>query len=123
MFPHLDAGDGSYVTGIVRSLRKAAALINDRTVVIPGHGELSNKKEMLGYAFLMESLNNTITGMIDSGMTLEMILAERPAKEYEPYFGTLKLTMFGQDYTSDPDTIVKMIYQSYSPRKSARKAK
>ncbi len=118
MFPHLDARDGSNVAGIVRSLRKAASLINDQTIVIPGHGEISSKKEMLGYAFLMESLNNTIVAMIDRGLTLEQILAEHPADEYAPYFSTLKITMFGRDYHSDPDTIVKMIHQSHLAQKA-----
>jgi glyoxylase-like metal-dependent hydrolase (beta-lactamase superfamily II) len=123
MFPHLDARDGSNVSGIVRSLRRAAALINDQTIVIPGHGAISNKKEMLGYAFLMESLNNTVTGMIDRGMPLEKILVANPAKEFEPYFGTLKLTMFGNDYQSDPDTIVRMIFQCYKGGASSGKTK
>ncbi|HNX03992.1 MAG TPA: MBL fold metallo-hydrolase [Opitutales bacterium] len=115
MFPYLDPKGGN-TEGIVKSLREAASLIGDKTIVIPGHGALSDKKGMLHYADLLEGAAHSITTLMEKGLSLKEIQAAKPTAPYDAELGALTITMFGKDYRTGPDRIVEIVYENNRAR-------
>ena len=46
--PYIDQGNGGLTDGMIEALWTIAGLINDDTVIIPGHGQLSTRRGPLG---------------------------------------------------------------------------
>ena len=111
MFPYLDPKGGN-VPGIVKSLRLVAERIGEHTLVVPGHGALTDRQGLLHYADLLESAHKAVTSLMEEGKSLDEILALQPTAPLDAELGSLTIRMFGKNYRSDPDTIVRMIYKS-----------
>ena len=74
-FPFIDLGSGGSVDGIVNAVNKALFLIDDATKVIPGHGKLSNKKELTAYRDTIIKVSSKVKEAVAAGKTIEEIKA------------------------------------------------
>ena len=75
-YPYIDLNSGGSVEGFINAHKKALMVINDDTIIIPGHGRPSNKKELQAYVGLMEEIKNKVTAAIASGKSLEDLIAD-----------------------------------------------
>jgi cyclase len=92
-WPRIDlAGGGSY-RGTIEALNNLVDLIipvygqDGGTLVIPGHGRLSGLGDVLDFREMAIVIGDRIEHMIDQGMSLEQVVAARPAMDYEPVYG------------------------------------
>ena len=108
-FPIIDIANGGSYAGIVNAVERLVDIIipvygqDGGTLVIPGHGRLSNLGDVLNYREMVIVIRDRIQGMIDSGMTVEQVKAAKPTLAYDPVYGTGFLT---------PDRFVETAYQS-----------
>lgn len=72
-FPYIDVDSGGSIDGYIHGIEKMIALSDDKTVIIPGHGRLSNKKELKVYLKMLKSLRTSIKLKIKEGKTLEQV--------------------------------------------------
>ena len=72
-FPYIDVSSGGTIDGYIGGIKKAIVLIDDKTKVIPGHGKISNKKEMKSYLKMLEIVRDRIAKEIAEGKTLEQV--------------------------------------------------
>jgi cyclase len=93
-WPRIDlAGGGSY-SGTIAALNNLVHLMipvygqDGGTVVIPGHGRLSGIGDVLDFREMAIVIGDRIKYMMDEGMSLEQIIAARPAMDYEPVYGS-----------------------------------
>ena len=75
-YPYIDLKSGGSVSGLIAAQKKALAAINDGTVIIPGHGRPSNKKELGAYIAMLETLKERMLTVIAKGSTLEQVMAD-----------------------------------------------
>ncbi len=75
-YPYIDLNSGGSVSGFIQAHRKALMVINDDTVIIPGHGRPSNKKELETYVEILEGIKARMEAAIASGKTLEEVLKD-----------------------------------------------
>lgn len=80
-YPFMDLNSGGSVAGYIEAVRKALMLIDDDTKIIPGHGNLSNKKEYLSFLEMLEHLHANISQAIASGKTEAEIAADETLTE------------------------------------------
>ncbi|PKP44396.1 MAG: MBL fold metallo-hydrolase [Bacteroidetes bacterium HGW-Bacteroidetes-13] len=80
-YPFMDLNSGGSVSGYIEAVRKALMLINDDTKIIPGHGNLSNKKEYLSFLEMLEYLHSNISQAIASGKSEAEIVADTSLTE------------------------------------------
>lgn len=71
--PFIDLGSGGSVQGAIKNIEKVLSLINDQTVVIPGHGLLSNKKELQEYHAMLKNSIDWMADQIAKKQTLEQM--------------------------------------------------
>ena len=82
-FPFIDVPNGGSVNGFVETLEKISNMINDETVIIPGHGELASKSDLMEFKNMLETISARISKGIEEGKTLGQIAESNPTKEFE----------------------------------------
>jgi cyclase len=87
----LDAGGGvdGFVDGLNRMLGIAVpkVLQEGGTYVIPGHGRVGDEADVLEYRDMVVILRDRIASLVEQGMTLEQVLATKPALDYDLRYG------------------------------------
>jgi glyoxylase-like metal-dependent hydrolase (beta-lactamase superfamily II) len=92
-YPVIDVKQGGSINGIVdglnRILRTAIAEFRTEggTLVIPGHGRLSDSADVAYYRDMVTILRDRIGAMVAKGLTLEQVKAAKPTADYDPRYG------------------------------------
>ena len=86
-FPYIDLSSGGSINGYVEGLKKIILLCDNNTKIIPGHGEISNKKEVKVYLKMLTDIRTTIQKEIDKGQTLEQVTKNNKITEKYKSFG------------------------------------
>lgn len=88
-YPVIDTSKGGSVDGILNALNSIIDLMVPReseeggTWVIPGHGHLSDRNDVVNYRDMVTIIRARIEDMAKRGMTLEQIKAARPTLDYD----------------------------------------
>ncbi|MDX1313983.1 MAG: MBL fold metallo-hydrolase [Eudoraea sp.] len=72
-YPYIDLNSGGSVTGLIEGQKRALMLINEETVIIPGHGQPSNRAELKAYIQMLETLKANVEQAIADGKSLEEV--------------------------------------------------
>lgn len=87
-FPFIDLNNGGSIDGYIESAKKVLLLINDDTVIIPGHRNLSNKQELKTYLKMLETLRERVSKAIKEQKTLEEVSNDESiTQEYKEEYG------------------------------------
>jgi len=87
-FPYIDVASGGTIDGYIAGIQKAIMLIDEETIVIPGHGKTSNKSEMKSYLIMLNTLRDNVLQEIKKGKTFEEIKNNKNiTKEYSLFNG------------------------------------
>ncbi len=73
VFPFIDLKSGGSVKGYIESVKQVMAKIDDDTVLIPGHGALSNKAEYTTFLAMIEETFAFVKAQKAQGKSLEAI--------------------------------------------------
>jgi glyoxylase-like metal-dependent hydrolase (beta-lactamase superfamily II) len=88
-YPRFDSAKGGSVAGVVEGLNRILDIAipgenqEGGTVVIPGHGRLSDETEVANYRDMLTIVRDRITAMIEAGMTLEQVQKAKPTSDYD----------------------------------------
>lgn len=86
-YPFIDISSGGSMDGVLKALNSILFIINDKTTIIPGHGTLSNRKELIHYRHVLQTLRDNVHDAMADGKTQEEIEAMPVGGEYEEAFG------------------------------------
>lgn len=86
-FPYIDLSSGGSTKGVLEAANQALFLINEETVIIPGHGLLSNKKELTAYRDMLKTIIERVEKAMMEGKTIEDIDHEAMTEGFEAYDG------------------------------------
>ena len=87
-FPFIDVNSGGSVNGWINAVSRALILIDDETIIIPGHGDLANKKDYRDVHEAVMSLRDAVKKTMKTGQNLDKILAMNLTKDYDKTFGS-----------------------------------
>jgi len=107
IYPFIDYGTGGSVKGMIAAAERGLALADDATKIIPGHGPLSNRKELKDYRDMLATVSARIEKMMEAGKSLQEIIAAQPTREFDAVWGKGFLK---------PEQFVEVVYQSLAPR-------
>lgn len=79
LWPFIDRSAKADTRGWQRSLEKTIELIDTRTVVIPGHGEVTNPHGLRAKIAFFDQLREVVGTSIRAGLTKEQVVALEPA--------------------------------------------
>lgn len=86
-YPFIDADNGGDLTGVITFCKAVLAEINPKTVVIPGHGEVTNHEKLVAYVAMLETVRDRILKMVKEGKTLEEVVAAKPTADFDSIHG------------------------------------
>jgi cyclase len=84
-FPFVDLANGGTVQGYLSNLEKALSWIDNETSVIPGHGPLGSKADLLAFYNVVKDTSTTIRVMKSQGISAEEAVTEGLGDEYESW--------------------------------------
>jgi cyclase len=108
MFPSIDLSEGGWTRGIAASCRAAASIIDNKTIVIPGHGPLTDKKGLEAYAVMLDDISSRVEALAAQGKTLDQIKAAHPTDRWDEMCGHSTLP---PAFTVTPDYFVYVVYE------------
>jgi len=85
MFPFVDVGTGGDVLQLAKNIRIILNKIDDSTVVVPGHGKLSTKKELYEYYLMLVGTYNEINHMVSNDISQEDIKKRGLGKKWDQW--------------------------------------
>lgn len=87
--PFIDNPNGGSVNGMIDATWTMAGLIDDDTIIIPGHGQLSTRDDLLEYRAMLIVIRDRIEALMDQGRSADQIVAANPTNGYaQPGPGT-----------------------------------
>jgi glyoxylase-like metal-dependent hydrolase (beta-lactamase superfamily II) len=86
-YPFIDADNGGSLSGVIDFCAGVLEEIDATTVVIPGHGPVSNYQGLAEYVLMLRTIRDRIAALIASGASLEQVIAARPTAEWDEQRG------------------------------------
>jgi len=107
-YPFIDVSSGGSIGGMIEAAGIALTFINDETLVVPGHGRLSDKAGLVAFRDMLMGVRAAIAEQIDMGRSLDEIIAANPLELWDEEWG--------QSYI-DSETLIRHVYSGWSPEK------
>jgi cyclase len=107
-YPIPDYSTGGSLTGMRRAAEGLLAIADDDTKLVPATGPVQRRPDLARFHEMCATLEARITALIDRGLTLEEILAERPTRDYDGRWG-------------DPELFLTTAYKSLADRARERR--
>ena len=82
-YPFVDLNSGGNVYNLMTTLDIVIAMIDDETQVIPGHGPMSNKAELVAYRAMIGEAVSRVNALRDEGMSLDEAVASQPLADFD----------------------------------------
>ncbi|MBA6328519.1 MBL fold metallo-hydrolase [Colwellia sp. MB02u-6] len=82
-FPYIDLESGGSVKGYLANVKYMLKNTPDDVVIIPGHGKLTDKSDMLAFATMMEFSINKVSAALAVGKSEQQILNEGMGEKYQ----------------------------------------
>jgi len=103
LYPLIDIHSGGRIDGYFPVIDEALGMMDDKTIVIPGHGPITDKKQLKAYRDMLQVVRDRVAAQIAKGATLEEIIATKPSAEYDDQYASNRV---------GPEFFVAMLYQS-----------
>ncbi|MGD8532166.1 MAG: MBL fold metallo-hydrolase [Gammaproteobacteria bacterium] len=101
-YPYIDISAGGSVRGTIAAVDAILPMIDEETVVIPGHGAtVTDRSGLIAYRDMLEAVADRIQEFVDEGRTLEEVQAARPTAPWDE--------VWGQNFMT-PERFVRLVY-------------
>ena len=94
MFPFVDVPNGGSINGLLKAVSKAIKLSDHETKIIPGHGKVSNKEELISYYTMINTIRDRVADAKHKGQTLEELDIAAIGAGYEKLDGFIPTKAF-----------------------------
>jgi len=81
--PFIDLNSGGSARGLLAATQKALTLADDKTKVIPGHGPMAVRADLVAYRDMLKSVIGAVEAGIKAKKPLKDIQAAKPAAKWE----------------------------------------
>jgi glyoxylase-like metal-dependent hydrolase (beta-lactamase superfamily II) len=85
--PFIDWWAGGSLDGMIAGVDFINARIDDRTILVPGHGTPTNRVGLLAYREMLVAARDRITALVQDGGTRDAIVQARPLRDFEGMLG------------------------------------
>jgi len=82
-YPFVDISAGGSVVGMIANLNKVIGMINKDTKVIPGHGELASRSDMMAFRDRLKDIVDGVRAGILKGKSLDEIQSSGITAKYD----------------------------------------
>jgi glyoxylase-like metal-dependent hydrolase (beta-lactamase superfamily II) len=87
MYPYIDSSTGGNINGMIASAEKILGLADDNTRIVPGHGSLAAKADLIKYRDMLVAARDSVQQLKSSGRSVQDAVAAKPLAQLEPAWG------------------------------------
>ncbi len=115
-YPVIDVAAGGSINGVIAALNHIIDLSTPAfgqeggTVIIPGHGRLSNYGDLVNYRDAVTVIRDRVRDAIKNGKSLKQVKAAKLTMDYDPIYGA-------SDGPWTTDKFVEAVYASLTAKK------
>ncbi len=80
--PFIDGPNGGSVGGMIRAANTILEMCDDDTLIIPGHGQLSNKSDLMAFRDMLQGIWDRTAELVKAGKGKAEILDSKPASGF-----------------------------------------
>lgn len=106
LYPFIGIYSGGSLAGMIKAIHSILPMLDEETIVVPGHGPVSDKGQLETYVAMLAEIQQAISKLMAKGMSLDEVVAAKPTKAFDEKWGKGFLS---------PDTFVGLIYMDLSP--------
>ncbi len=106
-YPFVDVSSGGHVNGIIGVADRVLAMCKPATIIIPGHGPVSDCANLREYRNMVASVRDKVRAEMQKGRTLEQLKAAGLTAEYDAKWGRGFI---------QPPVFVELVYRSLNQR-------
>jgi glyoxylase-like metal-dependent hydrolase (beta-lactamase superfamily II) len=111
LYPFIDTGAGGSLAGTIAAADKVLALAREDTKLIPGHGPLGSRTDLLAYRQMLVTVGERLQALARDGKTLGDAIAARPTQEFDEVWGKGFMP---------PDKFVEMLWRDLNRQPPAK---
>jgi cyclase len=100
-YPFIDGSTGGRVNGMVAAADRALSLADKDTKIVPGHGALATKADLVTYRDMLATARDRVQKLKSAGKSLEQAVAAKPFTDLDPVWGKGRF---------NGDTFVQIVY-------------
>jgi glyoxylase-like metal-dependent hydrolase (beta-lactamase superfamily II) len=112
-YPFIDRESGGSLAGLVAAVEAILARSTARTVIVPGHGPVANRSDLVAYRDMLVSVGRQVRIGVEQGQQLEEILASHPTAEFDARYARPGATV-------TPGDFVRNVYADLTRGRSTR---
>jgi cyclase len=86
-YPYIDSGTGGSVSGMIAGATKLLAVADNDTKIVPGHGPLGNKADLMKYRDMLSTVRERLQKLKSAGKTVQEAVAAKPLDDLDPVWG------------------------------------
>ena len=82
-YPFIDAGNGGTLDGIIKFCNETLKAIDKDTIVIPGHGPVTDYQALSDYIDMLSTIRSRMMPMIENGASIADLMAADLTREWD----------------------------------------
>jgi glyoxylase-like metal-dependent hydrolase (beta-lactamase superfamily II) len=86
-YPFIDYSSGGTPDGFIAAAERVIAISDDKTKIIPGHGPLATKADLVTYRDMLVATVGKIKALAKQGKTVEEVVAAKPTADFDERWG------------------------------------
>jgi glyoxylase-like metal-dependent hydrolase (beta-lactamase superfamily II) len=103
IYPFIDYSTGGSIDGMISACDASLAVVNDDTIIIPGHGKpVSNKAELKAFRDMMAAIRDNVAKLKKAGKTRDETVSAKPTADYDAQWGR---------FVIDPGFFTRLVYE------------
>lgn len=87
LYPFIDTENGGSLVGTIAAVQKLIETTDDDTKIIPGHGPLATRADLIAYQDMLTFANASFRDLKKEGKTVEEAVAANPLEDYDATWG------------------------------------
>ena len=101
-YPFIDYSTGGSIDGQIRAAEANLSKVNDKTIVIGGHGAVGGKADLILFRDVLVEMRDKVATLKKQGRTLAEVVAAKPGARYDAEWGRSFMT---------PSAFLELVYQ------------
>jgi glyoxylase-like metal-dependent hydrolase (beta-lactamase superfamily II) len=103
IYPFIDYSTGGSIDGMIKATEQNLAVVTDRTILIPGHGNpVSNREELTAYRDMLVAIRDNVARLKQQGRSLDEAIAAKPTAAFDAKWG---------QFVINPAFFTRLVYE------------
>ena len=86
-YPSIDYSTGGSINRMIKAAEANLTIVTDKTIVVPGHGHVGGKTEMIEYRDMLSTIRDRVAALKGEGKSLNEVVAAKPTADYDAEWG------------------------------------